>query len=132
MDIFQQWLLLKIQEQFGSGSTPLETDISLESILAMLRPLFEQEGALLDEEDIQKQLNSLISNGYLNNENRNYQLTLRAIVYAQTIPVISQTVQEEIQIYLKKHWWKIAGAAFLLMVLTSALTVLIFINAAGR
>jgi hypothetical protein len=82
VDIFQQWLILRIHEQFGTGRNPLEDQISFESIMAMLKPLFEQEDAVLDEDEVRKQLSALAELGYLNETDGSYFLTLRGMVYS--------------------------------------------------
>jgi hypothetical protein len=65
VDIFQQWLLLRIQERFGIGSTPIDNEISFDSIAALIKPIFEEENALLDESELRRNLDALVALGYL-------------------------------------------------------------------
>ncbi|MBL8103561.1 MAG: hypothetical protein JNM02_13590 [Anaerolineales bacterium] len=123
MDIFQQWLLIKIEEQHGAGANPLEKEISFESILSMLKPIFEQEGAPLDEEDIRRNLNELVTSGHLSTSGETYFLTLRGMIYAQTAPSLAQMVKAEIQQYIRLHWWKALGLILLLIVGVTLLIV---------
>lgn len=121
MDIFQQWLLIKIQENFGTGEEPLKNEISFDAITQMIKPIFEQEGALLEEEEIRRNLDALTELGYLKSESGNYFLTLRALVYAQASTTVKQMVNDEITSLVKAHWWKVAGGLVLLIILISAL-----------
>jgi hypothetical protein len=125
VDIFQQWLLIKIQENFGAGEDALRNEISFDAITAMIKPIFEQEGALLEEEEVKRNLDALTELGYLRTENENYFLTLRALVYAQASTTVAQMVRDEITSLVKAHWWKVAGGLVLAIILTSALMVAI-------
>lgn len=120
MDIFQQWLLIKIQENFGAGEDPLKNEISFDAVTAMIKPIFEQEGALLEEDEVKRNLDVLTELGYLKIENGNYFLTLRALVYAQASTTVAQMVRDEITSLIKAHWWKVAGGLVLLIILISA------------
>jgi hypothetical protein len=121
VDIFQQWLLIKIQENFGAGEDALRNEISFDAITAMIKPIFEQEGALLEEDEVKRNLDALTELGYLRTENGNYFLTLRALVYAQASTTVAQMVRDEINSLVKAHWWKVAGGLVLAMILISAL-----------
>jgi hypothetical protein len=120
VDIFQQWLLIKIQENFGTGEEPLKKEISFDAITAMIKPIFEQEGALLEEEEVKRNLDALTELGYLKTENGNYFLTLSALVYAQASSTVKQMVRDEITSLVKAHWWKVAGGLVLVIILISA------------
>jgi hypothetical protein len=120
VDIFQQWLLIKIQENFGTGDEPLKNEITFDAITAMIKPIFEQEGALLEEEEVKRNLDALIELGYLKTENGNYFLTLSALVYAQASTTVKQMVRDEISSLVKAHWWKVAGGLVLVIILISA------------
>jgi hypothetical protein len=120
VDIFQQWLLIKIQENFGTGEEPLKKEISFDAITAMIKPIFEQEGALLEEEEVKRNLDALTELGYLKTENGNYFLTLSALVYAQASTTVKQMVRDEITSLVKAHWWKVAGGLVLVIMLISA------------
>lgn len=121
MDIFQQWLLLRIQERFGVGKNPMDNEISFDSIVALVRPIFEEENALLDEADLKRNLDALVTLGFLTAADDKYLLTFRAMVYSQTSPSISQLTKEEFAQYINRNWWKIAGIVFLLVLLVSVL-----------
>lgn len=114
MDIFQQWLLIKIEEEFGAGKNPLEQAIPFESVVAMLKPLFEREDAVLDEEEVRRQLGALVEFGFLRESGGNYSLTLRGMVYAQAVPSVAQAAQDEFRRLVRAHWWKAAGVLILL------------------
>jgi hypothetical protein len=128
VDIFQQWLILRIHEQFGTGRNPLEDQISFESIMAMLKPLFEQEDAVLDEDEVRKQLSALAELGYLNETDGSYFLTLRGMVYSQTVPTLTQAAQDEFRQFIRAHWWKAAVVLILLVVVVTVVTVNVFVR----
>lgn len=123
MDIFQQWLLIKIQENFGMGEDPLKNEISFDAVTAMIKPIFEQEGALLEEDEVKRNLDALTELGYLKRENESYFLNLRALVYAQASTTVAQMVRDEIMSLVKAHWWKVLGAVILLVILISTVMV---------
>lgn len=122
MDIFQQWLLIKIEEEFGAGRNPLESAISFDSIMEMLKPLFEQEDAVLDEDEVRNQLGALAELGYLTETDGNYFLTLRAVVYAQAVQSMAQTAQDEFRQFIRAHWWKAVGILILLVIVVTVIT----------
>ena len=127
MDIFQQWLLLKIQESFGSGEEPLKKEISFEAIKALIGPIFEQEDAALDEDDLRRNLDALAGLGYLKAENGTYFLTFRALVYAEASLSVGQLVREQLLQLAKLHAWKAIGIAVGAIVLLSAIVSAIMI-----
>lgn len=120
MDIFQQWLLIKIQENFGTGDEPLKKEISFDAITTMIKPIFEQEGALLEEDEVKRNLDALVELGYLKQTDTSYFLTLSALVYAQASTTVKQMVRDEISSLIKAHWWKVAGGLVLAIILISA------------
>jgi hypothetical protein len=122
VDIFQQWLLIKIEEEFGAGRNPLENAISFDSIMEMLKPLFEQEDAVLDEDEVRNQLGALAELGYLTETDGNYFLTLRAVVYAQAAPSMAQTAKDEFRQFIRAHWWKAVGILILLVIVVTVIT----------
>lgn len=123
MDIFQQWLLIKIQENFGTGDDPLKNEISFDAVTAMIKPIFEQEDAPLEEEEIKRNLDALTEAGYLQSADGTYFLTLRALVYAQASTTVAQMVRDEIASLVKAHWWKALGIVVLLIILISTVMV---------
>ena len=128
MDIFQQWLLLRIQERFGVGSTPMDIEIPFDSIAALIKPIFEEENALLDEEELKRNLDALVTLGYLSVTDDKYFLTFRAMVYSQSSPFISQLAKEEFAQYVSRNWWKAAGIVFLLVAVVSILASVVTVN----
>ena len=128
MDIFQQWLLLRIQERFGVGKNPMDNEISFDSIVALVKPIFEEENALLDEADLMRNLDALVTLGFLMAADDKYLLTFRAMVYSQTSPSISQLTKEEFAQYVSRNWWKIAGIVFLLVLLVSVLVSVVTVG----
>jgi hypothetical protein len=128
VDIFQQWLLLRIQERFGIGKSPMDNEISFDSIAALIKPIFEEENALLDEAELKRNLDALVTLGYLTATDDAYFLTFRAMLYSQTAPSISQLAKEEFGQYVGRNWWKMAGIVFLLVTLASTLVSIIAIN----
>ena len=128
MDIFQQWLLLRIQERFGIGSTPIDNEISFDSIAALIKPIFEEENALLDESELRRNLDALVALGYLTAKGDMYSLTFRAFIYSQAHPSLTQLVKEEFGLYVSKHWWKAAILVILLVALVSILASVITVN----
>ena len=127
MDIFQQWLLLKIKEHFGGGEEPQHTPISFEAIGNLIGPIFEQEDAPLDEVELQRNLDALVELGYLKGSDGIYHLTFRALVYAEASQAGSQLVRDQMMQLLKLYGWKalaIALAAVILIsLIVSAITV---------
>jgi hypothetical protein len=121
VEIFQQWLLIKIQENFGTGDDPLKNEISFDAVTAMVRPIFEQEGAQLEEDEIRRHLDALLELGYLKKTDAGYFLTLSALVYAQASTTVAQMVRDEIASLVQRHWWKVLGGALLAIILISAL-----------
>ncbi len=121
MEIFQQWLLIKLQENFGTGDDPLKNEMSFDAITAMIKPIFEQEDATLEEEELRRNLYALEELGYLKKVDANYFLTLRALVYAQASTTVAQMVRDEIASLVQRHWWKALGIALLAIILISAL-----------
>ncbi len=119
MDIFQQWLLLRIQEQFGVGTSPMDNEIPFPLIVTLIKPIFEQENAPLDDAEIRRNLDALVALGYLATKDDTYFLTFRAILYSQASPSLTQVVKEEFEQYVRGHWGKAAGIVFLLVVLVS-------------
>lgn len=128
MDIFQQWLLLRIQESFGGGTSPMENEISFEAVVALIKPIFEQEGAPLDEAEVRRNLEALTSLGYLTVKNGIYYLTFRAIVYSQTSPSLTQAAKDEFEQYVRSHWWKALGVLILTVTVISVLASVVTIN----
>ncbi len=128
MNIFQQWLLLRIQERFGVGKNPMDNEISFDSIVALVKPIFEEENALLDEADLRRNLDVLVTLGFLMAADDKYLLTFRAMVYSQTSPSISQLTKEEFAQYISRNWWKIAGIVFLLVLLVSVLVSVVTVG----
>jgi hypothetical protein len=128
VDIFQQWLLLRIQERFGVGTAPMENGIPFDSIAALIKPIFEEENALLDESELKRNLDALVALGYLTISDEMYFLTFRAMVYSQTSPSISQLAKEEFAQYVSRNWWKAAVIVFLLVILISALASVITVS----
>ena len=128
MDIFQQWLLLRIQERFGVGSTPMDNEISFDSIAALIKPIFEEENALLDEAELKRNLDALAVLGYLTTKSDMYSLTFRAMVFSQASPSISQLAKEEFGQYVSRNWWKAAIVVILLVALVSILVSVIVVN----
>lgn len=128
MDIFQQWLLLKIQEQFGTGEEPLKNEISFEAIAGLIRPIFEQEDAPLDEDELRRNLDALVVAGYLKLWNGNYFLTFRALVYAEASLSVGQLVREQLLQLAKLHAWKAIGIAVAAIVLISLIVSVIMIG----
>ncbi|MBK8428490.1 MAG: hypothetical protein IPL27_22185 [Lewinellaceae bacterium] len=128
MDIFQQWLLLRIQERFGVGSTPMENEIPFDSIAALIKPIFEEENALLDEAELKHNLDALVALGFLSATGDGYFLTFRAMVYSQISSSIQQLAKEEFVQYVSKNWWKMAGIVFLLMAVISTLISVIAVS----
>jgi hypothetical protein len=121
VEIFQQWLLIKIQENFGTGEDPLKNEISFDAVTAMVKPIFEQEGAQLEEDEIRRHLDALVELGYLKKTDAGYFLTLSALVYAQASTTVAQMVRDEIASLVQRHWWKALGIALLAIILISAL-----------
>jgi hypothetical protein len=121
VEIFQQWLLIKIQENFGTGDEPLKNEISFDAVTAMVKPIFEQEGAQLEEDEIRRHLDALLELGYLKKTDAGYFLTLSALVYAQASTTVAQMVRDEIASLVQRHWWKVLGGALLAIILISAL-----------
>jgi hypothetical protein len=121
VEIFQQWLLIKIQENFGTGDDPLKNEISFDAVSALVKPIFEQEDAPLEEEELRRNLDALVELGYLKTAEESYFLTLRAIVYAQASTTVAQMVRDEIASLVQRHWWKALGIALLAIILISAL-----------
>ncbi len=132
MDIFQQWLLLRIQERFGVGSTPMENEIPFSSIVSLIKPIFEEENALLDEAELQRNLDTLVALGFLTATGGVYFLTFRAMVYSQTSSTVSQLVKEEFMQYVSRNWWKLAGVVFLLVALTSTLISVVAVSVLSK
>lgn len=128
MDIFQQWLLLRIQEQFGTGVSPMENGISFTSIVNLIKPIFEEENALLDEAELKRNLDVLVVLNYLTTTNDMYFLTFRAIVYSQSATSLTQLAKEEFGQYVSKNWWKAAGVVFLLVILVSVIASILTVN----
>jgi hypothetical protein len=128
VDIFQQWLLLKIQEQFGGGKSPMEEAISFKSIAAMLKPIFEQEDAVVDDDELRRHLDALVGLGYLMEMDGAYYLTLRAMVYSQAAPSLAQMAQDEFRQFVRAHWWKAAVVLVLLVVVVTVVTVNIVVR----
>jgi hypothetical protein len=123
VDIFQQWLILRMEEHFGAGSNPLRNAISFDSIAAMLEPLFEQEDALFEEDEVKRHLDVLVELGYLLRTEDKYLLTLRAMVYSQAVPSLAQIARDEFAQFVRAHWWKAVGVILLLVVVVTAVTV---------
>jgi hypothetical protein len=121
VEIFQQWLLIKIQENFGTGDDPLKNEISFDAVTAMVKPIFEQEDAQLEEDEIRRHLDALLELGYLKKTDAGYFLTLSALVYAQASTTVAQMVRDEIASLVQRHWWKALGIALLAIILISAL-----------
>jgi hypothetical protein len=121
VEIFQQWLLIKVQENFGAGDDPLKNEISFDAVSALVKPIFEQEDAPLEEEELRRNLDALVELGYLKKAEENYFLTLRALVYAQASTTVAQMVRDEIASLVQRHWWKALGIALLAIILISAL-----------
>jgi hypothetical protein len=128
MDIFQQWLLLRMQEQFGSGTNPMDNEITFESIVALIKPIFEQENAPIDEADIRRNLDVLVTLGYLKTERDMYFLTFRAIVYSQASASLSQLAKEEFEQYVNSHWLKVVGIAVLIITLAAVVASVVTVN----
>ena len=128
MDIFQQWLLLRIQEQFGIGVNPMENGISFTSIVNLIKPIFEEENALLDEAELKRNLDVLVALNYLTMTNDMYFLTFRAIVYSQSATSLTQLAKEEFGQYVIKNWWKAVGVVFLLVILVSVIASILTVN----
>ncbi len=125
VDIFQQWQLGKIYDEFSFGESPTKNEISFEAITTLIKPLFEQEGALLEEDEIKRHLEELITLGYLSTANGAYFLTFKALVYVQASTSITQAVQDELRQTIKRHWWKAAGILVLTVILVTVITVTI-------
>ena len=125
MDIFQQWLLGKIHDEFSFGESPTKNEISFEAITTLIKPLFEQEGALLEEDEIKRHLEELNTLGYLTTANGLYFLTFKALIYVQASTSITQAVQDELRQTIKRHWWKAAGILVLIVILVTVITVTI-------
>jgi hypothetical protein len=121
VDIFQQWLLLKIQEQFGSGEEPLRNEISFDAVTTLIKPIFEQEDAPLDEDEIRRHLETLTELGYLKQVDGTYFLTFRAIVYANASESVKQMVRDELLQMVRRYGWQALGALVLLIVLLSVI-----------
>ena len=132
MDIFQQWLLLRIQERFGVGANPMDNEIPFDAIASLIKPIFEEEGALLDEDELRRNLDALVTLGYLTLKSEAYFLTFRAMVYSQASSTISQLVKEELGQYFSRNWWKMAGVAFLLVTLMSALMSIVAVSVMAK
>ena len=132
MDIFQQWLLLRIQERFGVGSTPMDNEIPFSSIVSLIKPIFEEENALLDEIELKRNLDALVALGFLTVAGDMYFLTFRAMVYSQTSSTVSQLVKEEFMQYVSRNWWKLAGVVFLLVALTSTLISVVAVSVLSK
>jgi hypothetical protein len=128
VDIFQQWLLLRLQEQFGGGKSPMENAISFESILAMLKPIFEQEDAVVDDDEVRRHLDALVGLGYLMDMDGAYFLTFRAMVYSQAAPSLAQMARDEFAQFVRAHWWKAVGILILLAVVVTVVTVNIVVR----
>lgn len=128
MDIFQQWLLLRIQEHFGIGVNPMENGISFTSIVNLIKPIFEEENALLDEAELKRNLDVLVALNYLTMTNDMYFLTFRAIVYSQSATSLTQLAKEEFGQYVIKNWWKAVGVVFLLVILVSVIASILTVN----
>ena len=132
MDIFQQWLLLRIQERFGVGSTPMDNEIPFSSIVSLIKPVFEEENALLDEAELQRNLDTLVALGFLTAAGGVYFLTFRAMVYSQTSSTVSQLVKEEFMQYVSRNWWKLAGVVFFLVALISTLISVVAVSVLSK
>lgn len=132
MDIFQQWLLLRIQERFGVGTSPMDNEIPFASIVSLIKPIFEEENALLDEVELKRNLDALVALGFLTVAGDMYFLTFRAMVYSQTSSSISQFAKEEFAQYVSRNWWKVAGILFLFVTLVSTLVSVIAINVISK
>ena len=129
MDIFQQWLLLRIQERFGTGTNPMDDEISFEAIVTLIKPIFEQEDAPLDESEIRRNLEVLVGLGYLASTTDDiYSLTFRAVVYSQVSTSLTPLVKDEFGQYVSDNWWKFVSIAILLVVVVSAITSVITVN----
>ena len=128
MDIFQQWLLLRIQERFGIGTSPMDSEIPFDSIAALIKPIFEEENALLDEAELKRNLDALVALGYLSETGDVYFLTFRAMVYSQISSSIPQLAKEEFVQYVSKNWWKMAGIVFFLVAVISTLISVIAVS----
>jgi len=128
VDIFQQWLILRIQEHFGAGRDPMQNAISFDSIAAMLEPLFEREDALFDEDEVKSHLDMLVELGYLLKTEDKYFLTFRAMVYSQAAPSLAQIAQDEFAQFVRAHWWKAVGVIILLVIVTTVVTVNIIVQ----
>lgn len=129
MDIFQQWLLLRIQERFGTGTNPMDHEISFEAIVTLIKPIFEQEDAPLDESEIRRNLEVLVGLGYLASTTDDiYSLTFRAVVYSQVSTSLTPLVKDEFGQYVSDNWWKFMSIAILLVVMVSAITSVITVN----
>ena len=129
MDIFQQWLLLRIQERFGTGTNPMDHEISFETIVTLIKPIFEQEDAPLDESEIRRNLEVLVGLGYLASTTDDiYSLTFRAVVYSQVSTSLTPLVKDEFGQYVSDNWWKFVSIAILLVVVVSAITSVITVN----
>jgi len=128
VDIFQQWLLLRIQERFGIGTSPMDSEIPFDSIAALIKPIFEEENALLDEAELKRNLDALVALGYLSETGDVYFLTFRAMVYSQISSSIPQLAKEEFVQYVSKNWWKMAGIVFFLVAVISTLISVIAVS----
>ncbi len=128
MDIFQQWLLLRIQENFGVGTHPMEDEIPFDAIVSLIKPIFEQENAQLDESELQRNLDALVTHGYLSVKDGIYSLTFRAMIYSQTSPSLAQVVKDEFGQYVSRNWLKVTGIVFLLVLLISILASVVTVN----
>ncbi len=128
MDIFQQWLLLRIQEKFGVGTHPMEDEIPFDAIVSLIKPIFEQENAQLDESELQGNLDALVTHGYLSVKDGIYSLTFRAMIYSQTSPSLAQVVKDEFGQYVSRNWLKVTGIVFLLVLLISILASVVTVS----
>lgn len=106
----------------------MDNEISFDSIVALVKPIFEEENALLDEADLRRNLDALVTLGFLMAADDKYLLTFRAMVYSQTSPSISQLTKEEFAQYISRNWWKIAGIVFLLVLLVSVLVSVVTVG----
>lgn len=106
----------------------MENGIPFDSIVALIKPIFEEENALLDEAELKRNLDALVAFGFLATTDGMYFLTFRAMVYSQTSPSISQLAKEEFGQYVSRNWWKAAGVVFLLVTLISILVTVVTVS----
>jgi hypothetical protein len=106
----------------------MDNEIHFPLIVTLIKPIFEQENAPLDDAEIRRNLDALVALGYLTTKDDTYFLTFRAILYSQMSPSLAQVVKEEFEQYVRGHWGKAAGIVFLLVVLVSIAASMITVS----